>query len=295
MELRAAQNKHRGGVVLINDIYLATGSFRLPHYYSPEYGGKRLLYRPMIVGPHMSAQDSILVAPDDISGVQDQFISQLYTGLEDSLNEPLRQSAGRVFTFGRMLVVSIVVPMLDKDFAGRVGSLLAFGFLIPIEESPGLPGVLMYLDTMVGTLTRDLSLDLRTAAPVGLLQTWQSSDRNYPGIDAAVISLFNASATAAMCKPKRSFIRILDLLTTLDQRYPKRLLFPAKGDLSKVMRRALRHAFYVDGFRIRGDVAFWLLPVLEPSGAYAGISNVHLKRFGDDQKVLELYTGLKRR
>lgn len=264
---------------------LATSSWELPFFYrTGEEENGRLPYCPFMVMAMKREQDTLLVGPQEIAGEQGLVITELYRGL-DRLR--LDQPAGRVFVVGDMLAVAIVFPTATVDTAGRVGSLVSFGFLVSTKRPPPLAGCHMYLVTVKNALATELGLSVIAPADPDLVNSVEQAlalGACPSALEKALLLLFNAAYSASpFVRPFRrlSLGRVWCTLKSLlirqrQSECPAWVLIHPGDDPIVHVNRVLELAWQRQGF----ECDCWVLPILSSPEIFREAKMARLDRVG---------------
>lgn len=99
----------------------------LPYYYNDDLGGG-LSLMPFLVAPLGEFQASILLGPQSVAELHNQFINDLYSQSHNI--DVVKGMIARAFMFHSRLCLAITLPTEQTDKGGREGLSLTFGVLV---------------------------------------------------------------------------------------------------------------------------------------------------------------------
>jgi len=191
------------------------------HYYKLK-SKEEFPLLPFLAAPYKQFQQSLIIAPANITPRHDQFISELY---KHTSNRTFSTYAIRLFKFESMLSVAFLFPSEVKDESGRGGSLVSLGFLVADHRFVGLHKVLSaYFDKLIEIINQ--CTNLRLPSPVSVYHLANKINSGLEESESLNLDSFLRSSllvsstlgkiTSLLSYPKRTIVL----------RWPTRKIFP---------------------------------------------------------------------
>lgn len=202
---------------------------------------------PFFVAPFGDFQATLLIGPQSIAEVHNQFIGEFYS--QTNITGNTQKMSARAFMFHSNLCVAVTLPTNLKDKGGREGLSVSFGVFATGNVAAKFPSAISaYIKIFINNLNRTFSLSLPTTGAEELLATIQAAQENSDLFDLYVRFLtvldilFIASQTVEdliIIVPKRnSFLR--SLTQVHKRKAPKAILYPPDADYEEVLGFFLR-------------------------------------------------------
>ncbi len=130
---------------------------KLPHYYADNV----LIdspFMPFIVAPVGVSQDTLVLGPQSVAEVHDEFINSLYRHIG---SYKIEEMTARAFIFHSKVCVAVLLPTQVTDEGGRDGLIVSIGFFVRRKYIRVQSSILAdYLKIYMQTINRQFSLSL---------------------------------------------------------------------------------------------------------------------------------------
>lgn len=249
-------------------------------------------FLPFLVAPIGNFQDTLIIGPQSIAKLHDQFINTLYAQIA---NVTLQSIAARIFVFDSKLCIAVIFPTNVSDKAGRPGLTISMGFFVKDKNYRFHSLILAsYLDILFQNFNRVFVLSLPDGGAGKLLnriQTEQESENwqiVFLNLHAILESLLLASVTVGEISDyNNSWLKLPNLNLGWNRKLPKAIFYPAGSDQKEILSIFLKEVGKC--FTRRGRTVVWemiknqqsyidLMPVIEFPEILADAHKVKLRK-----------------
>jgi hypothetical protein len=157
---------------------------KLPQYYADNVEGASP-FMPFIVAPVGKSQDTLVLGPQSVAEIHDEFINSLYGHIGSSKIEGM---TARAFPFHSKMCVAVLLPTRVKDDGGRSGLIVTIGFFVKKRYIRVHSSILAdYLNIFIETINRQFSLSLPARGRSRLMKAIEDAQGSS---DQSKVSLF---------------------------------------------------------------------------------------------------------
>jgi hypothetical protein len=197
-------------------------------------------FLPFLVAPLGDLQDTLILGPQSVARIHDQFINSLYAQIG---NRNLQSIAARVFVFNSKLCIAILFPTNLIDKAGRPGLTLSMGFFVNDRNYRLRNSILAsYLNILFQNFNRLFNLSLPTKGADQLLhyiQAKQGSETHQIfllNLNAILEALLLASITVGeISESKTSWFKFPNWIFRRNRKLPKAVFYPAGSNQQEIL------------------------------------------------------------
>jgi hypothetical protein len=280
---------------------VTNSSYGLSIYYSDDLR-RNIPLMPFLVAPVAHFQDTLIVGPQSIAALHDQFINSLYSQIGDV---KLQGIVARAFVFDSKLCIAVILPTSLSDEGGRTGLTLSIGFFVRDREFRLCSSTLsLYMDIYLKSLNRIFSLTLPSEGADELLQLIQSEQgtgtqqRARLGLHTVLDSLLLSSIAAGEISSSiSSRLKLPRWYFRRKRKLPKAIFYPAGASQQEVLGIFLSELGQgvsragitgVQELFEREQQSFELTPIMPFSNLLADARKVKLKK-SNGKSYLTIY------
>lgn len=215
----------------------------LPIYYDRD-GLDLLPFKPFVVAPIRSFQDTLIVAPNYLANLHDKFINNLYTQMEGLV---VCNFAVKIFRFGKEYCIATLIPIKLMDESGRGGQCMTIGYLVRPEIIWAYPHMLGEAFRSFFKLSNKLfGADLPDAGGDEVVRSIRASVEGHETsarMETLVDTLLLASNVIADLRPDQTLMQRLRRILSRERKnlsFPKILLFPHDVNGMQIIEAVIR-------------------------------------------------------